>query len=136
MAIATPEPELNAVLTELLAGVRSVLAKRFVGMYLHGSLALGDFDRHSDVDFVVAIDRAVEADQLAALQGLHARIYALESRWAQHLEGSYLTTTALRRSGPEDPAHLYLDHGAVSSPTPTTTTPCSTATSCESMGSR
>jgi hypothetical protein len=111
MTIATPEPELDGVLAELLSGVRSALADRFVGMYLHGSLALGDFDRHSDVDFVVAIDRAVEDEQLAALQDLHARIHSLESPWARHLEGSYLTIAALRRCRAENPTHLFLGHG-------------------------
>ena len=112
MTIATPEPELDGVLAELLSDVRSVLADRFVGMYLHGSLVLGDFDRHSDVDFVVAVDRAVDDAQRAALQALHARVYALESPWARHLEGSYLTTSALRRWRAENPPHLYLDHGS------------------------
>src|SRR5688500_5412071 len=112
MTIATPEPELNGVLTELLAGVRAALSRRFAGMYLHGSLTLGDFDRHSDVDFVVAIDAPVDGDQLSVLQDLHARIYRMESPWARHLEGSYLTTSALRRSPAEAPAHLYLDHGS------------------------
>lgn len=108
----TPEPELDAVLSELLASARSVLAQRFVGMYLHGSVALGDFDRHSDVDFVVAISGEVDQDQLSALQAMHARIYALDSRWAQHLEGSYLTTDALRQVDADAPEHLYLDHGS------------------------
>ena len=112
VTVATPEPQLDGVLAHLLSGVRSVLAGRFVGMYLHGSLALGDFDRHSDVDFVVAVDRAVDDGQRAALQALHARVYALESLWARHLEGSYLTTGALRRWSPENPPHLYLDHGS------------------------
>ena len=85
MTIATPEPQLDGVLAALLSGVRAVLAGRFVGMYLHGSLALGDFDRHSDVDFVVALDTTLDDAQLASLQALHARIYALESPWARHL---------------------------------------------------
>lgn len=104
--------ELDAVLSELLSSVRAVLGQRFVGMYLHGSLACGDFDRHSDVDFVVAIDGEVEDGQLAALQAMHARLYALESRWAQHLEGAYITTSALRRVDHDTPEHLFLDHGS------------------------
>src|SRR5207237_6592013 len=108
---ATPEPELNEVLAELLSGTRAALGQRFVGLYLHGSLAIGDFDQHSDVDFVVAVDDKVEEGQLSALQRVHARVYAKDCRWAQHLEGSYLTVASLRRLSTTSPAHLYLDHG-------------------------
>src|SRR5687768_14672827 len=91
------DPELMMVLAELQAGVQEALGARYVGMYLQGSLALGDFDRHSDVDFVVAIDGDVDDAQLRRLGELHRRIYALPSRWAQHLEGAYLTLEALQR---------------------------------------
>jgi hypothetical protein len=51
----TPYPDVNAVLQELLAGVQAILGPHFVGLYLGGSLAGGDFDpRRSDVDFLVA----------------------------------------------------------------------------------
>src|SRR6266542_3825429 len=107
------DPELDGVLSELRSRVRSVLARRFVGMYLHGSLAVGDFDQHSDVDFMIAVSAEVDGDELAALQDVHAWIYGLASRWAQHLEGSYITTEALRRLSADSPEHLYLDHGGL-----------------------
>ncbi len=40
----TPYPDVNAVLHRLLAEVQAVLGERFVGLYLYGSLAGGDFD--------------------------------------------------------------------------------------------
>jgi len=54
---ATVYPEVNAVLQELLSGARALLGPRFVGMYLDGSLAIGDFDPgKSDLDFVVVTE--------------------------------------------------------------------------------
>jgi len=50
---ATDYPELNAVLRTLVADVRSILAENFCGAYLQGSLALGEADEHSDVDFLI-----------------------------------------------------------------------------------
>ena len=47
----TAYPDVNAVLAELSASVQTVLGHHFVGMYLYGSLALGDFNpRSSDID--------------------------------------------------------------------------------------
>src|SRR5688572_6281808 len=106
------DSDLMSVLAELRAGIQEALGARYVGMYLQGSLALGDFDRHSDVDFVVAIDGEVDDAQLSRLRALHRRIYALPSRWAQHLEGAYLTLEALKRPVDEAPLHWFLDHGS------------------------
>jgi predicted nucleotidyltransferase len=49
----TPYPEVNAVLEILIPEVQSILGKEFIGMYFYGSLAYGEFDQDSDVDFVV-----------------------------------------------------------------------------------
>jgi hypothetical protein len=55
MAAPTPYPDLNEVLGELVAGARAVLGEDLVAACLQGSFAVGDFDEHSDVDWVVAI---------------------------------------------------------------------------------
>ena len=52
----TPYPELNSVLQDLVESVQSVLGTKFVGAYLQGSFAVGDFDLHSDVDFIMVIE--------------------------------------------------------------------------------
>ena len=39
----TGDPEINAVLSEVLSGARDVLGDDFVGMHLDGSLAMGGF---------------------------------------------------------------------------------------------
>lgn len=106
----TPYQDLNAVLQELLAGVRQVLGGNLVGAYLQGSFARGDFDEHSDVDFLVVVEHELTAEHEAALQALHGRIYDLSSPWAQHLEGSYITAADLRRYNPTNAPLLYIDN--------------------------
>ena len=54
--LPTPYPELNAVLQELLEILQAVLIDNFVALCLQGSFAVGDFDHHSDVDFIVVIE--------------------------------------------------------------------------------
>ena len=44
-AAPTPYPELNQVLAELVSGIQRILEHDFIGAYLQGSFALGDFDR-------------------------------------------------------------------------------------------
>jgi predicted nucleotidyltransferase len=96
----TVYPELNGVLDEFVASVRAILGENFCGAYLQGSLALGDADEHSDVDFIVATHHEVSDTQLAKLQAMHERLFALESPWARHLEGSYVPRQELRRVDP------------------------------------
>jgi len=97
----TPYPDVNAVLYELLSGVQAILGKRFVGMYLYGSLASGDFDpRRSDIDFVVVTAEEVSDEVTSALEELHARMTASGMKWAPKLEGSYIPQQALRRYDP------------------------------------
>jgi hypothetical protein len=50
----TPYLRLDDVLINYAQTSRDVLADNFVGLYLLGSLAIGDFDLTSDVDFMVA----------------------------------------------------------------------------------
>jgi len=79
---------------------------------LQGSFAVGDADQHSDVDFIVATNDEVTGEQLTALQDMHKRLYALESPWAQHLEGSYVPTRSLGHVDPARSSYWFLDNGA------------------------
>lgn len=95
----TPDPDVNAVLHAFLADVRTILGADFVGLYLYGSLALGDFnpDRSSDIDFLVVTADEIPRATIAALAAMHERMAASESRWATELEGSYIPVNAVRR---------------------------------------
>jgi len=69
----TPYADVNEALRDLLARMQTILEGHFVGMYLSGSLALGDFDpRTSDIDFVVVTDAVLSDDLFSALQDMHA----------------------------------------------------------------
>jgi predicted nucleotidyltransferase len=108
----TPFLELNHVLDQLVSSIQSVLDECFIGAYLQGSFAVGDFDQHSDVDFIVAIQEQPDPTQVEALQSTHDKIYQLESPWAQHLEGSYFPKEILRDGSKRGINLWYLDNGA------------------------
>jgi hypothetical protein len=108
----TPYPGLNDVLRQLIEGVQAILKEEFLGAYLQGSFAVGDFDLHSDVDFIIATEQDLPDGQAPALQNLHERIYSLECPWAQHLEGTYFPKDILRQHSLSGEELWYLDHGA------------------------
>ena len=111
ITVNTPYPELDAVLMDLVSSVRKILGDNFVGAYLQGSLATGDFDEHSDVDYIIAIEQELSDADVLKLQAMHKRIFNCGEEWAKHLEGSYSPKAILRdyrRSGSD---LWYLDNG-------------------------
>lgn len=108
----TPYRELNQVLAKLVSQQQTLLPDMFLGAYLQGSFAVGDFDRYSDVDFIIVLHDDLTSDQIDALQVMHGQIYELDSAWAQHLEGSYFPKGVLRDPLRRGQELWYLDHGA------------------------
>ena len=96
----TPFDDLNPLLAELVAGARERLGDNFVGAYLQGSFALGDFDEYSDVDWLIVTERDITEAELPALQAFHGTLHDRPNRWAQRLEGSYVPAAILRRWSP------------------------------------
>ena len=101
--LPTPYADVNITVSQLLADVQSVLGKRFIGLYLHGSLAYGDFNPEtSDINFLVVTDGPISAETFTALKDMHACLFASGLAWAQKLEGAYIPKGDLRR---HDPSH-------------------------------
>ena len=56
-------PDVDTVVEGFSACVQTILKDHFVGMYLYGSLALGDFDSQgSDIDYIVVTDTTLSED--------------------------------------------------------------------------
>ena len=111
MTRPTPYPDLNKVLHQLVTSIEAVLADNFIGAYLQGSFALGDFDEHSDVDFIVVIHDEPSDEQVSELQVMHGRIFDLNDGWPQHLEGSYFPADVLKDYSQAGKKLWYLDNG-------------------------
>jgi Domain of unknown function (DUF4111)/Nucleotidyltransferase domain len=106
----TPYADVNEALRELRVQAHTILGPHFVGMYLSGSLALGDFDPHSsDIDLVIVTDAPLSDDLFAALQEMHARFAAGGSPWAAKLEAVYIPEQALRRDAPTGAVYPVLE---------------------------
>jgi predicted nucleotidyltransferase len=102
----------DEVLRGFLEGARSMLGERFVGMYLYGSLATGDFDPdRSDVDFLVVTEGELTRSEVLALTEAHDRFAGSSSPWANEVDGSYIPRDALRRFDPARSTHLHVARG-------------------------
>lgn len=90
-------PGLETTLTALRDGVRVALGDDLLGLYVSGSLVMGDFEpASSDIDFL-AVTSAPPADTaVSRLAALHAR---LPDPWGARLEGEYASLLQFSPAG-------------------------------------
>lgn len=108
----TTHSDVNEILDSLLIQAKEILDDQFVGMYLFGSLANGDFDTHSDIDVLIVTEREISDDEFLALKELHATINSIDSPWAIQVEASYIPRQALRRFDRANKLHPHMDRGS------------------------
>jgi hypothetical protein len=98
----TPYQDVNVFVDLLQANMRAILGDQFVGLYLGGSLALGDFNpQRSDIDFVAITAEQLPPVMVVALELMHARLWAAEIKWGRKLDGSYVPQQVFRHWIPD-----------------------------------
>ncbi len=81
-----------------------MLGDMFVGLYLYGSRATGDFDPEtSDLDFLVVTLGEIPPEKIPQLEAVHRHLAASGRKWAEALEGAYMPLNSLRRYNASDP---------------------------------
>ena len=97
---------------DLLSEVQIILGGKFVGLYLYGSLAAGDFDeRRSDIDFIVVTRGELPRATIAALEKMHKMFASSAAKWRRKLEGLYIPLSELRRYDPQGPQLPTINEG-------------------------
>ena len=86
-----PYPELRDVLNMFVDEISAELRENLVGIYLVGSIASGDFDLDSDVDFLVVTKTELTEAHMKTLQDIQIKIHDIDCYPAKHLEGSYIS---------------------------------------------
>ncbi|MEP7290632.1 MAG: aminoglycoside adenylyltransferase domain-containing protein [Chloroflexota bacterium] len=95
--LRTTYPQLAALLDQLLAKMEAVLGSKRVGVYLYGSLVVGDFDSEiSDIDLLAAIASDLDEIEFAALEQMHGEIVASYPQWNDRIEIAYLSVEGLQ----------------------------------------
>ena len=90
-----PYPELRKVLNTFAEEIKAELGENLVGIYLVGSIASGDFDSDSDVDFLVVTNHELTEANRKSLQDIQIKIHDIDCYPAKHLEGSYISLSDL-----------------------------------------
>lgn len=97
-----PAP-VSRTMNALVNGLLVILGPRLLGLYLGGSVAVGDFcESSSDLDFLAVTDGALTSEDLLALAQLHREL--LEAYpYAAKLEGDYAPLQSLMPEGTIEP---------------------------------
>ena len=103
----TPYESLDKALRMHADGTRACLGKNSVGLYTLGSLAIGDVDLTSDVDFVIVTADELQGEAVHRVQAWHTELMSRDAAWFRRLEYSYFPKPRLRElSPPYDAAGL------------------------------
>ena len=95
--ITLADPTRRPLLDELCAGLHAALGSKLLGVYLYGSLVVGDFDPDiSDLDLLAVLDAELTPPEFAALDATHHALVAAHPTWDDRIEIAYLTAHALR----------------------------------------
>jgi hypothetical protein len=108
----TPYEDVNTVLLDLMARIQMILGSKFVGLYLYGSLALGDFDpQTSDIDFIVVTESEPSAELIPALREMHGKFDRSGSPWAGKVEAAYVPLDALKHAASATTPYPQIEKG-------------------------
>jgi hypothetical protein len=101
MKDVTPYPAINTLLAEWVDGLKHLLGKSIVGLYLSGSLAYGDFvPERSDIDLQAIVRGHLTEDQLGSIERLHREMERRCPQWADRIECSYVPLELVRELTP------------------------------------
>jgi predicted nucleotidyltransferase len=91
MIVTYPNDDVKHVVKAVLKRVMQTLPDNLEGIYLRGSLVLGDFNPDtSDFDLLVVTKHAVTEPEFALLDEMHEDLQTLPNRYAHELELVYL----------------------------------------------
>ena len=93
----TQYSNINELIDQLLLRMKSILGEKLVGLYLEGSLIIGDFDPNiSDIDLVAALSADIDDRKFEALQKMHQDFATAHQEWDDRIEVCYITVDALK----------------------------------------
>ncbi len=107
----TQYENVNSIVLLLLQKSQEILGKNLLAMYLHGSLATGDFDQEkgSDIDFIVVLDKEVSDETIQKLREMLGELTQHDPKLSKKLEGSYVPKDWLKNNEPPKAVRPYIN---------------------------
>jgi len=97
----TKYKEINELLQQLLTQIKSILADKFVGMYIGGSLSSDSFQcETSDIDCYIIAASKLSKSVLKNIERMHNQFYLSKLKYAQKIEASYIPQKDLLHFNP------------------------------------
>lgn len=110
--INSADPSVQEILFYLQNGIKDILDRNLIGLYLLGSLTYGGFNPDSsDIDLVAIINKPLDQNEREQIKQLHQQAEKLYPKWAHRLECSYLPVNRLKSILPPQEARPYYGDG-------------------------
>ena len=104
--------EIRPLIDELCKELKVIFADKLLGLYLHGSIAMGDFNlKSSDIDFMALLKSDVNEEEFNKLDLCHQDLCRKYKAWGSKLEGSYLLIDKLYERHPPSSKRPYINGG-------------------------
>ena len=85
------------MLSLIMTRIKSILGEKLAGLYLGGSLVLGDFDPQiSDIDLVAVLTSEVNDKEFEILEKMHTKLVQEYKQWDDRIEVCYISADALK----------------------------------------
>ena len=93
----TPYSDVNELIEKLLLRIKSILGSKLTGLYLAGSLVIGDYDpKTSDIDLLAALSSGIDEKEFEALEKMHHAMANEHREWDDRVEVTYISVNALK----------------------------------------
>lgn len=103
----TCDEDIKQFVVQLIELIRNELGNKLIGIYLHGSLAMGSYYRpKSDIDLIVVVDSKLEAG-LAGIVGIAIANRAVNRPTIGNVELSVITAEAAKQVPVPTPFELH-----------------------------
>ena len=111
----TQYEDVNSIVLLLLHKSQEILGENLLALYLHGSLATGEFNQEngSDIDFIIVLNTEVSDETIEKIREMLGELAQHNPKLSKKLEGSYVPKDWLKSNEPSEKVRPYINGGGL-----------------------